>query len=89
MTELYRDSGYIADPHGAVGYLGLKQYLSDHQDYSGIFLETAHPIKFIDVVEETLGVKMPIPPQISAIMDKEKIAIGIDSYGELKQFLLG
>lgn len=88
MKELYDSSGYIADPHGAVGYLGLKKYLKDHPDTYGIFLETAHPVKFLQVVEETLDLKMPLPKQISEIIKREKKSIGINSYEELKEYLL-
>lgn len=87
MKEVYDHSGYISDPHGAVGYLGLKRFLKDHPDYYGVFLETAHPVKFLDVVEKTLGVKLPLPPQIEAIIHKEKQAIDIGSYDDLKEFL--
>ena len=88
MKELHDTSGYTADPHGAVGYLGLKEYLSQNPNASGIFLETAHPVKFLDVVEDTLKVNMSIPEQIKAILHKEKKAFRIDSYEELKHFLL-
>lgn len=83
MKEIYQESSYVADPHGAVGYLGLqKEGLSD--DTLGIFLETAHPVKFLDVVEETLPVNVEIPSQIQGVMHKEKVSIQISSYEELK-----
>jgi threonine synthase len=70
MKVIY-GTGYIAEPHGAVGYLGLKRVLN-YPNAIGIFLETAHPIKFLDVVEPTLNVKLPIPAQIESVIDKEK-----------------
>jgi len=86
MKNIYNKSSYVADPHGAVGFLGLEKYdLSDTE--FGIFLETAHPVKFLDVVEETLPVKVDIPPQIEKVIDNEKVAIKITSYEELKAFL--
>lgn len=86
MKDIYKKTSYITDPHGAVGYLGLKKYgLSENE--IGIFLETAHPVKFLDIVEETLDVKVEIPPQIQKVIDKEKVATQISSYNELKQFL--
>lgn len=88
MAQLYEQSHYIADPHGAVGYLGLKKYLKDHPDHYGIFLETAHPVKFLDVVEETIDKKVAIPEQIKKVMDKEKKSIKIKTYDQLKSFLL-
>lgn len=88
MKEIFKISGYTADPHGAVGYLGLKKYLEDQPQMHGVFLETAHPVKFLDVVDDTLGTEMALPPQIKSIIHKEKKAIGIGSYKELKEFLL-
>ncbi|RSC93184.1 threonine synthase [Tenacibaculum singaporense] len=85
MKNIYKNSSYIADPHGAVGYLGLKKYDLD-SDF-GIFLETAHPVKFLDVVEDVLNVTVEIPPQIASVIDKQKEAIKISSYQELKDFL--
>jgi threonine synthase len=86
MKKVYQETSYIADPHGAVGYLGLKEHgLSDNE--LGIFLETAHPVKFLDVVEETLDVQVAIPPQIQKVINKEKVATKISSYEELKAFL--
>lgn len=86
MKTIYKNSNYIADPHGAVGYLGLKKHQLQKDEY-GIFLETAHPVKFLDVVEETLNVSVEIPEQIKSIIDREKSAIRIDKYEELKIFL--
>jgi threonine synthase len=88
MKKVYTNSGYVMDPHGAVGYLGLKAYQKSHPDTFGIFLETAHPVKFLNVVEETLDVQLEIPSQIQKIMGKEKKSMPIRSYAELKTFLL-
>lgn len=87
MKSIYENKGYLMDPHGAVGYLGLKRYLKDHPNWHGIFLETAHPIKFLPVVRETLGVSPAIPPQIQKVMGREKIAIAIKNYKDLKNHL--
>lgn len=87
LLELYTDYNYVADPHGAVGYLGAKTYLQNN-DAHVVFLETAHPTKFLDVVENVIEKTVPLPPQIEAVMDKEKVAVAINSYEELKVFLL-
>lgn len=89
LLEIYQNSKYIADPHGAVGYLGLKKYQENHPDTYGVFLETAHPVKFLDVVEETILEKLAVPEQIRKVMGKEKKYIPIKEYNELKDFLLG
>lgn len=88
MKEIYSKSGYVTDPHGAVGYLGLKEYQKSNPDVYGIFLETAHPVKFLDVVEDTLGLSPEIPPQIQKVMGKEKKSIKINSYEGLKSYLM-
>ncbi|WP_027067701.1 threonine synthase [Maribacter sp. Hel_I_7] len=88
LKEIYNISGYIADPHGAVGYLGLKKYQQQHPETYGIFLETAHPVKFLDIVEETLNEKLEIPAQIQKVMGKTKTSIQISNYEGLKDFLL-
>jgi len=87
LKSIYESSKYIAEPHGAVGYLGLKKELENHPGAIGFFLETAHAIKFLDIVEETLNIKLPVPQQIESVLDKEKINIKIKTYGELKAFL--
>ncbi|OCK42544.1 threonine synthase [Tenacibaculum soleae] len=87
MKTIYNNSNYIADPHGAVGYLGIKKYQKTTVDFLGVFLETAHPVKFLDIVENTLNVQLAIPKQIKTVITKEKTAIKINSYLELKQFL--
>ena len=87
MKSIYATNGYIAEPHGAVGYLGLKKELENHPNAIGIFLETAHPIKFLDTVEPTLNVKLPIPTQIESVLGKEKIRTKIKTYEDFKVFL--
>ena len=88
IKEIYKDSNLIADPHGAVGYLGLKKYLKNHNGKIGVFMETAHPIKFIDVVENTLDIKLKLPERIKKILKKEKRSTKINTYMELKDYLI-
>lgn len=87
MKNIYINSGYIAEPHGAVGYLGLKHELQNHPNSIGVFLETAHPIKFLDVVEPILNIELPIPTQIESVLNKEKVSKKINTYEDLKTFL--
>tara|TARA_B110000967_G_scaffold184604_1_gene204180 strand:- start:344 stop:1627 length:1284 start_codon:yes stop_codon:yes gene_type:complete len=87
MKKIYDSSGYVAEPHGAVGYLGLKKYGLQENEF-GVFLETAHPVKFLDVVESTLPVKVPIPAQIQKVINNKKISIKASSYEDLKAFLI-
>ncbi len=88
MQNVYANTGYIAEPHGAVGYLGLKNEMRNFPNSVGVFLETAHPIKFLDIVEPVLNVKLPIPQQIESVLGKEKVSIKIKSYEDLKNQLI-
>ena len=89
LIEIYKKNGYIADPHGAVGFLGLKEYLSQqNKDHYGVFLETAHPVKFIDSVEKTLKLKVQIPNRLKSTLSKKKSCIPIKDFSSLKSYLL-
>jgi threonine synthase len=89
LKDLYQQYQYMADPHGAVGYLALERYLLDHAGQRGIFLETAHPVKFYDVIEPVLELKVPVPEAIKAIMEKPGNAVKIEAdYRALHDFLL-
>lgn len=88
LATIYKEYNYVADPHGAVGYLGCKAYLKNNEDVHCVFLETAHPTKFLDVVEEVIKEKQPLPEQIQSVIHKTKVATKIGSYNELKSFLL-
>jgi threonine synthase len=87
MQDIYARTKYIAEPHGAIGYLGLKKEMEKQPNSVGVFLETAHPIKFLDTVEPLLNLKLPIPTQIESVLGKEKISVKIGTYEELKAFL--
>jgi len=89
IKHVYQQYNYLLDPHGAVGYLALKKYLDHHPLHKGIFLETAHPVKFPDAVEETIGKKIDIPFSLKEIMSQEKKAILLKAnYDELKKYLM-
>ncbi len=81
--------GYIADPHGAIGYAALKAYLSKQNNTAqGVFLETAHPIKFLDVMPKDISKNIEMPQQIAVLMDRKKESLKINNYAGLKTFLL-
>ena len=88
MKSIYEISNYVAEPHGAIGFLGLKKEMAKQPNSIGVFLETAHPIKFLDVVEPTLGIQLQIPTQIEGVLGKEKVSLKISNYTDLKEFLL-
>ena len=89
MVNVVKNDNYILDPHGAVGYLGLKKYQQTNTQVTGIFLETAHPGKFKEVVEEVLAQELPLPDKLNAFLSKEKKTIAMSNdFGQLKSFLL-
>ena len=87
IEHLKDNHNYVADPHGAIGYLALKAYL-DTTKAHGVFLETAHPIKFLPVMPKSISDNMTIPPQIEAVLHRDKKRILISNYEQLKQHLL-
>lgn len=96
IKRVFVENKYTLDPHGAVGYLALEKYLAEHPSEKarlpngrGIFLETAHPVKFPDAVEQAIGNKLDIPSSIVSIMNAEKKSIQMSaSYNTFKNFLL-
>jgi threonine synthase len=88
IRDLYQQKNYLADPHGAVGYEALRQYLDAHPGNKGFFLETAHPVKFFDVVEPVTGTPVPLPDPVKALLDKKKNAERLPaSFDALKQWM--
>jgi len=86
MRTLWQ-SGYLADPHSALAWSALEQSLG--KDEEGAFLCTAHPAKFREVVEETLGIKVLLPAELEAVRDKEILSSTIaGDFSALKWFLL-
>ncbi|TDH28967.1 threonine synthase [Segetibacter sp. 3557_3] len=80
---------YLTDPHGAVGYYALEQYLQQHPGDKGIFLETAHPIKFYDVVEPITEKTITKPDVVTAILKKTKMSFQMaNDYSMLKDYLV-
>lgn len=88
MREVYRSTGYVLDPHGAVGYLGLRKYMKNSGDGVGIFLETAHPAKFKETVDATLDADIQIPDKLREFMKGQKRSVLIGrEYDAFKTFL--
>ena len=90
MRSLFNSHNYLSDPHSAVGYLGLKEYMAINniENVNGIFISTAHSIKFKDVVENAIDTNVDYPKSIKDIMVKEKKSSSIENYSELKEYLL-
>lgn len=90
MQERYQHAGYTLDPHGAIGYLGLKEYMASYgQPVQGIFLETAHPAKFKEVVEDTLQTSVEVPATLQAFLQREKHTVPMTAaFEDFKDYLL-
>jgi threonine synthase len=88
IQHVYSNQHYLLDPHGAVGYLALKKYLEDHPSDTGIFAETAHPVKFYDVVEPLIQASIELPEPIQKLMQLEKQTTRMEvSFESLKDYL--
>jgi threonine synthase len=89
LRSVYSQHNYLCDPHGAVAYRALEDYLQTSTNSKGIFLETAHPVKFYDVVEPVIAQTVTVPDSIKEQLTKEKkstlIGVGVE---ELKRFLM-
>ena len=87
VKEAYTRTGYLLDPHGACGYRALREMLAE--DEVGFFLETAHPAKFLNTVEEVIGKEIEIPEKLQHFMrgTKESVMMKPD-FATLKEFLM-
>ena len=88
IKEIYLKYNYLLDPHGAVGYLGISNYMKNDKNCFKIFLETAHSGKFSEIIEEIIKEKINIPQRLKDTLEKEKEATLINnSYQELKEYI--
>jgi len=94
IRQVFRNHHYTLDPHGAVGYCALEKYGSTSltitgQNAKGLFLETAHPLKFSDVVEKAIGEPLEIPAQLEQLMQlKKQTVVMKPEYEEFKNYLM-
>ncbi|MGD8780094.1 MAG: threonine synthase [Ignavibacteria bacterium] len=92
IRDVYKKFNYVIDPHGAVAYNALNDYVAKYKidNYSGIILETAHPAKFKDIVENTINKEVEIPAKLAECIAKEKKSIKLtNKYDGFRDFLLG
>lgn len=87
LNTCFEDTGYLLDPHGACGYQGLKDGLQVNE--TGVFLETAHPAKFLETVERIIGQKVDIPQKLQEFMKGEKQSLELSKdFDSFKEYLL-
>ena len=90
ITTLNTKYGYLADPHGAAGYLGIVDYLKNEPDAEGIFLETAHPAKFSETIEAIIQKSVDIPERLRKFIEREKKVITMSNkYEDFREYLAG
>ena len=91
IKDIYQKYNYIIDPHGAVGMLAFEQFATEENldNYSGIVVETAHPAKFKETVDDALGTNVELPEALLKCITKEKKTTKLSSdYSEFKEYLL-
>jgi threonine synthase len=89
IGRVYREHGYLLDPHGAIGWLAVNDMLRvSDPDAVGVFLATAHPAKFREVVEPAIGESVPLPPVLAAAITRPRYSKPLSSeYADLRALL--
>ncbi|MEJ7646912.1 MAG: threonine synthase [Chryseolinea sp.] len=90
MNTVFAEHHYTMDPHGAIAYMGVKRFMEESNlPCTGIFLETAHPAKFKEVVEAAIGEPVAVPPTLQKFLSREKKTIRLDKdFEAIKDFML-
>lgn len=87
IKSCFDTNGYILDPHGACGYKALKDNIKTGE--TGVFLETAHPAKFKETVEDVISAPVEIPERLAAFMSGTKQSIEMPAdFSAFKSFLM-
>jgi threonine synthase len=95
IKKIYESHGVILEPHGSVGWSGLQEYyknhpLDDNQQQLSVTLETAHPAKFPQEINDILGIDPVLPPSLSSLDGKQEIKVSLgNDYAQFKKYLLG
>ena len=90
LLKVFKQTNYLLDPHGAVAYTALQLYLTNNPTEKGIILETAHPVKFYDVIEPIINEQVTIPAAIAAQLKLEKKSFKMEADGgKLREWLVG
>jgi threonine synthase len=92
ISEVYKQHKVLLEPHGSVGWTGLQEYFKSEgvaKDQLAVSLETAHPAKFPQEINQILGVDPVLPPSLTNLDGKEEIMTQIDSsYASFKNYLV-
>jgi threonine synthase len=88
MASVHRRHGYVLDPHSAIAWLALQDALSQEPDAQGVFLATAHPAKFREIVEPAIGQPVPLPSELADALSRPRHSISMPAeYSALERFL--
>jgi hypothetical protein len=88
IGRVHREHGYLLDPHSAIAWLAVHEYLRDHPDAQGVILATAHAAKFREVVEPAIGAEVPLPPALAEALTRPRHAMSMPAdYAALEDFL--
>ena len=83
IGEVHRRHRYVLDPHGAIGWLAVNEVLAKAgPDVKGVFLATAHPAKFREVVEPAIGARVPLPSALKDALARPRTSISMPAHYE-------
>ena len=98
ITRVFKTANYTLDPHGAVAFAAAEIFLAkeakvntnaQNNTHRAIILETAHPVKFPEVVEEAIGEKIEVPASVQFLLDKAKVSIPLAAnYTAFKHWMM-
>jgi threonine synthase len=90
IRRVYRQHDYLLDPHSAIAWLAVQDALKSQPDAEGVFVATAHPGKFREVVEPAIGRSVPLPRPLQEALGRERHSVSMKvDYPTLRDFLLG
>lgn len=89
IRKVFKKTGYLCDPHGAIGYQAARKFRDQHPTQTGIFLETAHPAKFRESVEDVIGEEVEMPERLAAFASRKKKSVLMKpEYSQFRSYLL-
>jgi threonine synthase len=89
IGSVYRRHEYLLDPHSAIAWLAVRDALEAEPDAEGVFVATAHPGKFREVVEPAIGRSVPLPRPLQEALGRPRHSVSMQvDYARLREFLL-
>lgn len=89
IARAYRESGILLEPHGAVAWQALERYREGGDDGLAFCLETAHPAKFSEIVQQATGITPPMPQALAPAIERPTTTLTMpNDYRSVKSFLM-